>query len=234
MQLLESGDGEIRDDVASSGREQTIPAESLDLIDWEKAYLGILDYKKRKNLRNLIVSPGSLRKILEAKDAGGPACVIVANDKTVKPESFRDRKALQAAAFSLLCNYIDNFYRVSKEKYEEKNLVYRELDEQDPNLNFRTSENEEPGTYLVNISRSREDMITKIETLIEDADFLYRKETSELKRIHFDRHLYQPLLLVQRIAVIFTVLSYLQIKLLPPVHNRVSIDFFYTFEYPLF
>ena len=40
--------------------------------------------------------------------------------------------------------------------------------------------------------------------------------------------------LVQRIAVIFTVLSYLQIKLLPPVHNRVSIDFFYTFEYPLF
>ncbi len=197
VQLLESGDGKLRDDVASSGREQPIPDESLDLVDWEKAYLQILDYKKRKNLRNLIVSSGSLRKILEAKDAGGALCVIVANDETVKPELFRKREALQDAAVSLLCNYIDYFYRVSKEKYEKENLVYRELDEQDPNLNFRTSENEEPGTYLVNISRSREDLITKIETLIEEADFLYRKETYELKRIHFDRHLYQPLLLDQ-------------------------------------
>ncbi len=197
VQLLESGDGKVRDDVASSGREQSIPDESLDLVDWEKAYLRILDYKKRKNLRNLIVSPGSLRKILEAKDAGGALCVIVANDETVKPELFRERKALQAAAVSLLCNYIDYFYRVSKEKYEKENLVYRKLDEQDPNLNFRTSENEEPGTYLVNISRFREDLITKIETLIEEANLLYRKETYELKRIHFDQHLYQPLLLDQ-------------------------------------
>ena len=40
--------------------------------------------------------------------------------------------------------------------------------------------------------------------------------------------------LVQRFAVILTALSYLKIKLVPPVHNRVRVNFFNTPEYTLF
>ena len=197
VQLLESADGKVREDVASSGHERPIPAESLDLVDWERAYLHILDYKKRKNLQNLVVPSSSLRDILEAKYMGSALCVLVANDETVKPKSFHGREALQEAAVSLLCNYIDNFYRVSRENYEMENLVYKKLDERDPNLSFRSGEGDEQGRYLVSVSRSKEELITKIETLIEEVDLLYRQETSGLKRIHFDRHFYQPLLLDQ-------------------------------------
>lgn len=198
VQLLESADGKVREDVASSGRERPIPPESLELVDWEKAYLSILDYKERKSLQNLVVSSGLLRDILEAKDnMGGTLCVLVANDETVKPKSFHGREALQEAAVSLLCNYIDNFHRVSREDYEMENLVYKKLDGRDPNLSFRSDENDKQGKYSISVSRSKEELIRKIETLIEEADLLYRKETSELNRIHFDRHLYQPLLLDQ-------------------------------------
>lgn len=198
VQLLESADGQIREDVASSGRERPIDSESLDLVDWEKAYLYILDYKERKSLQNLVVPSNSLRDILEAKDdTGGTLCVLVANDETVKPKSFHGREALQEAAVGLLCNYIDNFYRVSRENYEMENLVYEKLDEQDPNLSFRSGKEEGQGKYLVSVSRSKEELIRKIEALIEEVDLLYREETSELNRIHFDRHLYQPLLLDQ-------------------------------------
>lgn len=198
VQLLESADGKVREDVASSGRERPIDSESLDMVDWEKAYLSILDYKERKSLQNLVVSSGLLRDILEAKDdMGGTLCVLVANDETVIPKSFHGREALQEAAVSLLCNYIDNFYRVSRENYEMENLVYKKLDEQDPNLSFRSGEDEGQGKYLVSVSRSKEEIIKKIEALIGEVDLLYRKETSELNRIHFDRHLYQPLLLDQ-------------------------------------
>lgn len=197
VQLLESGDGRIREDIASSGHERPIPSESLDLIDWEKAYLYVLDYKERKNLRNLVVPSGSLRGILEAKDTGGALCVLVANDETVEPKSFHGREVLQDAAVNLLCNYIDNFYRVSRENYEMENLVYRKLDERDPNLSFRSGEYGDQGTYSVNVPRSREELIREIENLLEKTNTLYRKETSGLRRIHFDRHIYQPLLLEQ-------------------------------------
>jgi hypothetical protein len=39
------------------------------------------------------------------------------------------------------------------------------------------------------------DLIKAIQKLIKDAEKLYKQETSELPRIHFDRHLYQPLLI---------------------------------------
>ena len=198
VQMLESGGDSLKEDVASSGHERSIPAESLDLIDWGKAYLDILDHKERKSLRNLVVHHSSLRNVLEAKDdMGVPLCVLVADDETVEPKSFRGKEALQEAAVGLLRNYADNFYRVSREEYEMENLIYRELDEGDPNLNFKSGEDDGQMGYLVSISISREELIEKIEDLIEKADLLYERETSELERIHFDRHIYQPLLLDQ-------------------------------------
>ena len=37
-----------------AGREQPIPEQSLDLVDWERAYLDLLAYKERKRFHNLV------------------------------------------------------------------------------------------------------------------------------------------------------------------------------------
>jgi len=53
------------------------------------------------------------------------------------------------------------------------------------------------GAYLVKLRRSERELIAAVEKLLDEADRLYRQETAELLRIHFDRHLYQPLLVEQ-------------------------------------
>ena len=63
-------------------------------------------------------------------------------------------------------------------------MVYTEIDEDD--ANFRD--------YTVRIARSEVELIDAIQRLIGDADRIYREETRELPSVHFDRHLYQPLL----------------------------------------
>lgn len=51
------------------------------------------------------------------------------------------------------------------------------------------------GEYIVNIKRSESALVSEVAKLIDDVERLYSKETRELPRIHFDRHLYQPLLI---------------------------------------
>ena len=66
VQQIESGrDGFVGAD-AISGAARKIPPESLDLVDWERAYLRLLEHKDARGFSNLIIRPGLLRPILEA------------------------------------------------------------------------------------------------------------------------------------------------------------------------
>jgi len=97
-------------------------------------------------------------------------------------------------------------------------MVYRTLDEDDPNLNFKPGlvSEPEPAGYIVNILRSDGQLISEVEKLIDDLDHLYNHEESkELPRIHFDRHLYQPLLVEHGDKV----------KMTPPGLNKSEAQF---------
>jgi len=77
--------------------------------------------------------------------------------------------------------------------------VYRPLDESDPNLCFNSGVVcEKPGpAYVVKVRRSEKQLVEAIQKLLDEAERLYQQENAGLPRIHFDRHLYQPLLLEQ-------------------------------------
>jgi hypothetical protein len=95
---------------------------------------------------------------------------------------------------------VDAFYRTKREQWEATEaLVYRPLDESDPNLNFnRGLVREKPGpAYVVKVRRSEEQLVEAIQQLVADAERLYQQENAGLPRIHFDRHLYLPLLVEQ-------------------------------------
>lgn len=72
-------------------------------------------------------------------------------------------------------------------------MVYKPLNERDPNLSF-SREPEAKGQYVVSVRQSEHTLIGEIEKLINEGEQLYAGETEELPRFHFDRHLYQPLL----------------------------------------
>jgi len=195
VESIQSGAAGITMVEGQAGREQPIPQDSLQFVDWERAYLDLLEYKERKGLTNLVVPPDAPRRILTTTT---PSRLyrLVADEAVVRPTSFAGTALLQEAVVSILRKYADDFYRANRERWEEQYMVYRTLDESDPNLRLNQGVVREgqAGGYVVKIRRSERELISAVEQLIKDAEALYQKETADLPRIHFDRHLYQPLL----------------------------------------
>jgi len=187
VQALESGAEGVTETAMRAGRERPIPAESLDLVDWEEIYLDLLEYKERKGLFNLAIRPDAPKKMLTTAE---PARLysLVTDESVVKPNSFADAALLQEAVLSILRKYVDKFYRVQHEAWDAKHMEYKVLDDADPNLRFSNAR------YIVKIPRSQAELIVAVQKLIEEADRIYRDVRTELPTVHFDRHLYQPLL----------------------------------------
>ena len=191
VQQIESGPDGLATSGASSGALRKIPSESLDLLDWNDAYLKLLEYKEAKGFSNLLVRPGLLRSILEAGDA---AYLLEAENSVVRPRNQEDRKRLQEAVTIVLRRYADRLYRRRQAQWESKNLIYRQLDDSDENFQLNVVRPGDVGRYIVKVPRTKPDLVKAIEQLLEDCNTLYRADQGDLPRIYFDRHLYQPLL----------------------------------------
>jgi hypothetical protein len=191
VQALESGAVGLQDARAQSGHEGTILSESLALVDWEQAYLELMDYKARRGWSNMVIRPETLRAILEKVPY-----TLTASEAVFRPRTFTDRARLQEAVTAVLRKYLDTFYRRAHERWDSQNLVYRPLDLDDPNLAFnRPSVQEKKAAYIMRVPRSHSDLVTAIEKLCEDMDKLIKEENIGLPRLYFDRSIYLPLLL---------------------------------------
>ncbi|MCX7950174.1 MAG: hypothetical protein N2509_08695, partial [Treponemataceae bacterium] len=194
VEKLGGQNGGIKTKEAKTGPPQHLPRESRLWIDWHRAYLDILTFKERKGFSNLIIRPEILPQILEKVP-----WAIVAEERVVNPKLFEDCGLTQEAIFRFLSRYVERFYQRKREGWDKQTLIYRPLDENDPNIGFnRELIRDKPRpAYLVRVSRSERQLVDAIQKLIAEAQRLYYQENSSLSRIHFDRHLYQPLLLEQ-------------------------------------
>ena len=168
----------------ASGKEQTITATSLDMVDWEAIYLNLIQFKKEKGFSNLILQEHTLRELLEKAD---PALYLLITDADViKPTSFAGTAALQETVLSILRKYVEKYYQVCRERWESDNMVYGPLKGDDRNFQ----------DYEIRISRSDAALISAVKKLIDERRLIYEDNTiTDLPNIHFDRHLYQPLLI---------------------------------------
>jgi len=198
VQALESSSTGITSVDAHAGREQLIPEESFRLVDWEKVFLELLEYKERRGLSNLVIQPDAPMRILSHSE---PSRLyrLIADDAVVRPRSFAATALLQEATVNVLRKYTDAFYRMRRERWDSQHMVYKTIDAHDENLAFNPQSVKEGsrGSYVVSIQRSQTSLISEVERLLKSIEDLYEKETRELPRLHFDRHLYQPLLIEQ-------------------------------------
>lgn len=183
VQTLESGADGLTATAVRAGQQRPIPDESLGLVDWEKVYLDLIEYKERKGMRNLAIRPDVPRAILSTTE---PARLysLVADEAVVRPDSFAGTAWLNEAAVTIVRKYADTFYRNRQERWDVEHMVYRTLGKDDPNFQ----------NYTVKIARGESRLIEAIQKLIGEADTIYRQDERDLPTIHFDRHLYQPLL----------------------------------------
>ena len=174
---------------ATSGDERRIPRESFALVDWGDVYLDLLEYKAQRGWGNLIICPDEPRHILGAET---PVYHLIAEENVVKPRSYEDRERLQETVVSIVRKYADALYRHERAQWESRHVVYKTLDESDPNFQFNFDDG--GGRYIVSVPRLERDLIDDFEQLIADSHALYESDMGNLPRIHFDQHLYQPLL----------------------------------------
>lgn len=168
-----------------SGVERTIPLESLELLVWEALYLHLLEYKEQKGFSNLLIRPDDLRRLLSQED---PRLYrLIAEESVVRPTSFAGVAILQEAALSILRKYMDKFCRVRRQRWESNHMVYGEVQKDDGNFQ----------DYVVKLPRSEDRLIKAVKELIDEGSHLYEQDRTDLPAIHFDRHLYQPLLVEQ-------------------------------------
>ena len=211
VQMMASTAQGLHEVRAQAGLERQIPSESLALVDWEQLYLDLLDYKAGRGWHNLVILPETPQQLLAQVDY-----TLVADDAVVRPQTFAERQLLQQAVTGILQKYMDTFYRRRQERWERHTLEYRPLDENDPNLALnREQVSAGKPAYVVRVPRSDTVLLEKIQKLLEDADRLYRQEDRDLPRIHFDGHLYLPLL-VQELD---------KLKSRPPALNKSEARF---------
>ena len=188
---LDSDDSRIDEASASSGVKTEISPESLAMVDWDRVYLSLIEYKGQKVMDNMVVRPEALKSIMEA---GCKAYRLIAEESLARPTDVEEWTRLQNTVIGILRQYADKLYRRRRERWESNHMVYKKLDETDANFSFNKIREDGRGRYVVGVPRTDKKLIEEIEGLIADCSALYESESGSLPRIYFDRHLYQPLL----------------------------------------
>ena len=195
VQALESQGGAFLEQAVQAGHARHISAASLQLVDWNQLHLELLAYREQRGYTNLALSPADIRAVFEAADP--PCHELVAEDELAEPTTLAGVGALSEAVLALAKKYMDRFYRTQEERWASRHMRYHEVRETD--ANFQDYAVRVPRAGGAETAEQDARLLAAIERLIEDGQRIYERETAELPNIHFDRHLYQPLL-VQRTA----------------------------------
>ncbi|NIM06338.1 MAG: DEAD/DEAH box helicase family protein [Armatimonadetes bacterium] len=168
--------------AAHAGTTRRLDGKFLDLLDWLGIYLELLEYAETKGYGNLAIPRAALREIV---DGDSPLYRLTAPETIVQPQSFANLGDMRDAVLTILRAYVDRFYRIRHQRWDSEHMIYRLLLADDPNLS----------DYTVRVSRSNARLAKEIEELIKEGQRIYEEEIGRpLPNIHFDRHLYQPLL----------------------------------------
>jgi hypothetical protein len=168
--------------AAQAGATRRVEGRFLDLLDWQSIYLELLEYAETKGYGNLAIPRTAPREIVEADP---PLYRLTAPETVVAPQSFADLEQMRGAVLAILRAYVDRFYRVQHQGWDSEHMAYQTLSADDPNLR----------DYTVKVSRSDSALVREIARLIKEGQRIYDEEIGRpLPNIHFDRHLYQPLL----------------------------------------
>ena len=195
----------IQDKRGEAVIETSIKEEYLDLIDWEKIYLKLLEYKHEKGYHNLVFDADILRDILNADN---PLYELkIMHKSEIEPKSLQHLEQLEELVLTLLRKYITKFYRIIQKRWNDEGVRLQHLNER--NSNFID--------WKISIPRDKsEELEPNIKYLIEDGS-IYESGITDLPKVHNDRHLYQPLLTVDGEGT--------TLRITPPALEKSEADF---------
>ena len=185
-----SSQRDIRRERVTAALQKQIPETSLQLVDWEKIHLQLLEYKQEKGFHNLIFDAKILKRILSPNEDLYKLSVM--GESEVSPTSLAELERLEGLVLILLRKYIAKFYSIIQKRWNEERVQLKQLDENDTNFT----------DWSVYIPRNEaSETEPRIERLMESGR-IYGSELTTLSEVYNvynvynDRHLYQPLLTI--------------------------------------
>lgn len=188
--------GGVHEADGAAGHSVAIETTALSLLDWTRLHLDLLEYKQTRGYRNLTVPVSAPREILFHSEPR--LYELVAPEEWVKPDSADNMARLQGLASSLLKKYLERFYQQARQSWESEQMTYETLKVADENFQ----------PYRVSVPRGDPKLVEEIHAIIEEAKKLSGKSKPEgiyagdmlfdVPNVHFDRHLYQPLLVSKK------------------------------------
>ena len=122
----------IRGSRSTAALERKIPEESLKLVDWEKIYLHLIEYKQEKQFHNLIFDIQTLKTIMDpSQELYG---LTVMTESEIEPTSMKEVTRLEELVITLLRKYISKFYRIVQKQWSGNRMRLKTLDADDANF----------------------------------------------------------------------------------------------------
>jgi len=177
-------------EIKTETEQLTISEDKIDLLDWEKIWQKICQFKVQRGYWNLILDKNMLKSLLLSN-----RYKIMAFSDLLEVRSGEDLNRLEDIALLIIEKYLDLFYRKNAKDFETKNLHYDKIEEQLPLFVFERTNGKY--RYIVQVDKREKGLITKIKNLTEDLKKLLKDDVDQetLPRICFDHHLYVPILL---------------------------------------
>ncbi len=150
----------------------------VNLLDWERIWKEIIEFKTQRQYWNLVFDVSSLKNILLSDRYR-----VLSSQEIMKITDDDAMRHLEDIAILVIKKYIDLFYKKSAKRFETENLRYDNLKQ----VPF--------DSYILKIKKRDNNIVNAIRNLIEDLDKLVKEETEILPRVYFEGSLYLPLLL---------------------------------------
>ena len=197
IQAMKSG-GLVGGDAHAAPNQTHLTARHVAFLDLDRLYFELERFKAERGWYNLNLTRQGIEALLA--DLSWYLLLIPAEELAF--DSFERVRLWEEIALSLLKKYTDRYYTFRKREWELPHLEYRDLEGDDPNF-LCVREAPDEGYYRILIDKSQEEIVAKLNELkahIQTGD-LRPWEFQEMKAIWFGRHLYQPLLYLDRNVV---------------------------------
>lgn len=179
--LVSEGLLQERPSVYETQPSQTLPADALPLLNWERLYREVWQFRNARGYHNLILDRRVLRQILAEAYYH-----LTCSPTMLQLHSFTDLGRLEQLALMILRKYVERFYTRRQRQWEMAQLVYQPLDRDDDNL-IRF--------YEAHVRRSATEFLQTLKQMAAAPESaLYQHDDGLPPRVYFDRHLYLPLL----------------------------------------
>jgi hypothetical protein len=169
-----------------------IPAEVLDLLDWNKIHHALLKYKAQRKLYNIAIDKETIKRIMYEG-----AYTLYCAENLINPKEFKQLQNVEEITVQILIKYLDRYYSTRSLAEERNHYQLKPL---------RSDDEKILQSYKVKVTEENRNLADYLQKIIEDKTIYDRKENRPPPDLRFHGapitfrnalykgHLFQPLL----------------------------------------